>query len=123
MHFQNINNDCMGGMFNNCGRLSSIYIDFTTLPTEQWHSGIASFGIFSCASALGTDRTIARSDSKCPLNWVVANYDVDGYDMDNACTRGSYTTAFLEDGSSHVPDLAALSVFNGQTAEVLQYMS
>ena len=54
------------------------------------------------------------------MNWVVGNYDIDGSLMSNACTRGSYTTAFLEDGSSHVPDFATLSVFNGQTTEKLQ---
>lgn len=54
------------------------------------------------------------------MNWLVANYDVDGAQLSNAFTRGSYTSAFPEDGSSHVPDMDALAVFNGQTAEKLQ---
>lgn len=82
---------------------------------------MASEGFFFCPEALGTDETIYRGSSRnCPTNWLVANYDVDGAQLSNAFTRGSYTSAFLEDGSSHVPDMNALSVFNGQTAEKLQ---
>lgn len=39
--------------------------------------------------------------------------------MSNAAVHSSYTTAFLEDGSSHVPDLSQLSAYNGNTCQKL----
>ena len=92
MHFQNIRNDCMDSMFYNCSHLSSIYIDFTAWPTDNWHSGIASFGKFRCPASLGNDSTIERDNAKkCPLNWVVGNFETNGWLLDNVVTRGSLT--------------------------------
>ena len=96
-------------MFINCYSLSSVSVDFTSWRyTTNWLASVKNTinGIFTCPSALGTDATISRGPSNCPTEWRVANYDVNGYDMTNAFTRGSYTTAFLYDGQAHVPDMS-----------------
>lgn len=114
VHATSYRGSSLAYIFDNCRSLSSISVDFLTFSSIwSWIANVQSNGIFTCPSALGTDATIQRGSNRCPDNWLVVNYDVNGYDMQNAFIRGNYATAFLEDGSSHVPDMAALSVFNG----------
>lgn len=69
-------------MFAYSSNLSRI----STLQTEwggdnggaYWVEGVASEGFFFCPSALGNDTTIYRGTYKCPENWLVGNFDVDG---------------------------------------------
>lgn len=107
-------------MLNHCSNLSSISVNWTSWNgTNNWVENVTGFGEFHCTSALGTDETIQRGNAYCPPNFIVGNYDVDGSLMSNAAVRTSYATAFLEDGSSHCPTASSLSVFNGNTCQLL----
>lgn len=78
-------------MFNNCNELTSLSVDFPHFRSStNWLASVKNSidGIFTCPSALGTDATISRDPSNCPTEWRVANYDVNGYDMQNAFIRG-----------------------------------
>lgn len=114
-----ISNGVNRWMLNHCHNLSSLSVNFTSWTGSNWVENITGFGEFHCPSALGMNDTIQRGNAYCPTNFVVGNYDVDGSLMSNAAAMSSYTTAFLEDGSSHVPDLSQLSVFNGNTCQKL----
>lgn len=64
---------------SNCGRLSSVYTDFTSFPPDRgfggnWLNYCASSGTLRCPTALGTDATIARGNGYCPTGWTVVNY-------------------------------------------------
>lgn len=112
--------------FRECSHLSSISTLQTAWTSDDggayWIDGVPKTDKqkFFCPSALGTDSTIQRGDThRCPSNWLVGNFDVDGSLMSNAFTRGSYTTAYVYDGDNHMPSMADISVHNGQTTELL----
>lgn len=62
-------------MFSGCSSLRSISVKITSFSniTTNWVSGVSSIGTFTCPSALGTDSTIARGTSACPVGWTVVN--------------------------------------------------
>jgi len=71
------NSNGMIYMFYGCSKLSSIEVEFTSWPvnTNDWVNGVASNGTFTCPTALGTNETITRGTSNCPVNWTVVNLD------------------------------------------------
>ena len=63
-------------MFANCSQLSSMVVKFTSWngnATDNWLNGVAATGTFYCPSALGTNDTIERGVSRCPVGWTVVN--------------------------------------------------
>lgn len=66
-------------MFRNCSRLAQISVSLTAWPTnngcDNWVNNVSSYGTFYCPTALGTNATIARGNSRCPTNWTVVNTD------------------------------------------------
>ena len=40
-----------------------------------WMNGVAATGTFYCPKELGTDDTITRGVSSCPVGWTVINTD------------------------------------------------
>lgn len=68
-------------MFYNCSSLSELEVAFRsssswgTLRALNWLSGVSSTGTFYCPIALGTNDTITRGASACPVGWTVINTD------------------------------------------------
>lgn len=66
-------------MFYGCTSLTSISASFTewnpSNATTEWVTKVTSNGTFYCPTALGTDLTIDRDFSYCPINWTVVNTD------------------------------------------------
>lgn len=111
-------------MFRDCHKLSEISVGFTSWPydTQAWLNGVSANGVFYCPYDLGRDENIQRGSSGCPYNWLVANWDFSesaAREMNNCFTRGSYTTIYLQDGQSHVPDVSGIKVYNRKTAKQL----
>ena len=89
---------------------------------SNWLGSVSANGVFYCPYDLGRDENIQRGSSRCPYNWLVANWDFSesaAREMNNCFTRGSYTTVYLYDGQSHVPDVSDIKVYNRKTAEQL----
>ena len=73
-------NSCYNSMFKNCTALTWIELAATswtgaTNSFADWVSGVAASGTFRCPTALGTDATITRGASNCPVGWTVVNTD------------------------------------------------
>lgn len=107
-------------------KLAQISTDLTAWPgnsgVQSWVEGVSANGVFYCPYNLGRDENISRGSSNCPSDWLVANWDFSesaAREMNNCFTRGSYTTAYLYDGQSHVPDVSGIKVYNRKTAEQL----
>ena len=71
--------NCYARMFIKCSSLSSITVDFSvfnpTNATSSWIDGVAANGTFYCPTALGTNETITRGVTYCPVGWTVINTD------------------------------------------------
>lgn len=66
------------GMFDGCSNLSLVTVAFTNWVsgvTDYWIGGVKKTGTFRCPTALGTQDTIERGTSRCPVGWTVENTD------------------------------------------------
>ena len=65
-------------LFQNCSALREIETHATAWSKSglnNWVDGVAATGTFRCLTALGTDETITRGLSNCPVGWTVVNID------------------------------------------------
>lgn len=67
----------MSSWFQGCTNLSDVTLRLSDWPvmTSSWLDGVAANGTFRCPTALGTDETITRDSSHCPVGWTVVNID------------------------------------------------
>ena len=74
-----ISNFALTQMFAECSALEDITVGWEKWPTatnmQNWVRNVAATGTFRCPTALGTDATITRSVSRCPVGWTVVNTD------------------------------------------------
>ena len=79
LHATTLADNCYDSMFIKCSSLSSITVDFSvfnpTNATSSWIDGVAANGTFYCPTALGTNETITRGVTYCPVGWTVINTD------------------------------------------------
>ena len=71
---------CCLAMFIDCQNLKWLQVANSGWTTStgsnafsNWVSGVAATGTFRCPTALGTNATITRGDSNCPVGWTVVN--------------------------------------------------
>ena len=65
--------DCYAAMFSGCSNLAKIQTKQTSFTgCSNWVANVAANGNFYCPPTLGTESTIARGVSACPVGWGVA---------------------------------------------------
>ena len=70
--------ECYWTMFRRCTNLNKINVSFTawtgSYVTSDWVRDVqTNAGTFICPTALGTNATIERGNSRCPSGWTVVN--------------------------------------------------
>ena len=67
--------NALWSMFENSSLLSSVSVRFTTWQSSNntWLGGVATTGVFTCPTALGTNETIERGTNRVPTGWTVVN--------------------------------------------------